>query len=149
VFVQVCVVSDSSHRAEIVYYRPNNLGVWTAIPAGKTVTGQDVYNGFWEGPTPLNTAFAVHVLGGGSFEESHYFIYLMRQSVTPEWSEWMRPDGVETAFPQRIEKSSKLPPVDESVLITAPRLRFRTELLGDYDRTRLSGERYKKVPSCL
>lgn len=143
------MVSSSSHQAEIVYYRPNNLGIWTAIPAAKTSADQDIYDGFFEDPTPSNTAFAVHVLGGDFPQKSSYFIFLMHSKVTPEWSAWKTPDAVESNFPQKIERFDKFHPVEGNLLTIAPRMRFRTEMLRDYDRTRLSGERYKNMQGCI
>ncbi len=148
VVMQVCVPSVGPHTAEIVYYRPQNLGVWSAKPIAKTEAGQELFEGSFEEPMSTQTGFAVRAISAAAPESKKYFIYLARSLPTSDWSSWRGPDTVQDHFPTELTILRRGQKVGIDDLKVAPRIRLRAEYLKDLDRTQLSRERYVQIPRC-
>lgn len=148
VVLQVCAPTVGKHKAEIVFYRYASLGVWSAQPVAKTDADQDIYEGTFEDPSPLHTGYGVHVINDRIDESRGYFIFLARSLPSSSWSPWRIADTVEGKFPPELDKFKRVTPLATEDAKTSPKIRVRTEYLYDYDRTRLSRERYAQIPAC-
>jgi hypothetical protein len=146
VVLQVCIPTSLVDKAEIAYYRPQNLGVWTANPIAKTKFRQSLFEGTYD--DYLGSAFGVSVIRKNQLESSKYYIFLTHETATSDWSPWIEPDEIESSFPKEVWKFKRTKGLMAEASKDAPKIRFRRELLKDYESSKRSRERYSNIPPC-
>lgn len=146
VVLQICIPSPLVDKAEIVYYRPENSGVWTANPIAKTEVGQSLFESTYD--DYLGTAFGVNIIRKDQLKSSEYYIFLTHETATSDWSHWIEPNEIKSSFPKEVGKFRRNKGLMAVAIKDAPKIRFRRELLKNYDSSKRSKERYSNIPHC-
>lgn len=146
VVLQVCIPAPLVDSAEIVYYRPQNLGIWTAKPIAKTEAEQSLFESTYE--DYLGDGFGVKIIRKDTLEPPKYYIFLTRSKATSDWSPWIEPDEIEASFPKEVWKFKRTKALMSETIKNSPKIRFRREFLNNYDSSKRSKERYSNIPPC-
>ena len=114
----------------------------------KSVTSQPILEGYIY---PQDDAVLVKMPPEAATAKPRVFIFPVSFRVTETWSSWLAPKQLDYGeFPQSVNKLGFFTAPDRSALPNAPRVRWRTESIAPYNRSRTNGkvERYLEIPEC-
>lgn len=145
---QVCIPGDTFTAVELGVRSAGAGGRRLAgLPVGKSSSGQAIFEGalsYGDDGIFVN----LRPFEGNHDQQPRVYLYPLQNDVKAEWSPWLEPAQLDQSVPDSIDRLKRFRAPDPSQLSEAPKIRWRSESVIDYNRSRSSSQRYAEIPPC-
>lgn len=145
---QVCIPGDTFTAVELGVRSAGAGGRRLAgQPVGKSSSGQPIFEGALSyGDDGIFVKLAP--LKANSDQPPRVYLYPIRNDIKPSWSTWLEPAQLDQNIPDAIDHLKRFKAPDPSQLSDAPKIRWRSESVVEYNQSRASSQRYNEIPPC-
>lgn len=112
---------------------------------GKSIAGQAIYEGALSYGDDGIYVMLPPFTGSSS---PRVYLFPIGVSVIDSWSPWIEPAQQDSSIPYSIDRMKRFKAPESHQLPSAPKIRWRSEPVTDYNTSRVSPRRYDGIPSC-